>query len=130
MKILKSFLLSVCLGASMGSFSTAALAEADCEDGRTCFEPDVAIDNVVAKIMETRHAIDNGADKEGILKLIKESINLNKEINANDIVDRNRQKAAKYLKLARKEVRNAALQPADAHLLEAEKRFKALHGML
>jgi len=128
MKILKPFLLSVCLGASMGSFSTAALAE--CEDGRTCFEPDVAIDNVVAKIMETRHAIDNGADKEGILNLIKETIKLNKEINANDLVDRHRQKAAKYLKLARKEVRQSALQPADAHLLEAENRFKALHGML
>ncbi|MCK5355086.1 MAG: hypothetical protein KAJ63_08205 [Methyloprofundus sp.] len=128
MKILKPFLLSVCLGASMGSFSTAALAE--CEDGRTCFEPDVAIDNTVAKVMEARHAIDNGADTQGILNLIKEAIALNKEINANDIVDRNRQKAAKYLKLARKEVRNAALQPADSHLLEAETRFKALHGML
>ena len=128
MKILKPFLLSVCLGASMGSFSTAALAE--CEDGRTCFEPDVAIDNVVAKIMETRHAIDNGADSESIINLINETISLNKEINANDVVDRNRQKAAKYLKLARKEVRNSALQPADSHLLEAEKRFKALHGMI
>ena len=128
MKILKPFLLSVCLGASMGSFSTAALAE--CEDGRTCFEPEVAIDNTVAKVMEARHAIDNGADKEGILNLIKEAIALNKEINANDVVDRNRQKAAKYLKLARKEVRNAALQPADSHLLEAETRYKALHNDL
>jgi hypothetical protein len=128
MKILKPFLLSVCLGASMGAFSTAALAE--CEDGRTCFEPDVAIDNVVEKIMEARHAIDNGADSQGILNLIKEAINLNKEINANDIVDRNRQKAAKYLKLARKEIKKSALQPAESHLLEAEKRFKALHSML
>ncbi len=128
MKILKPFLLSVCLGASMGTFSTAALAE--CEDGRTCFEPDVAIDNVVEKIMEARHAIDNGADSQGILNLIKEAINLNKEINANDIVDRNRQKAAKYLKLARKEIKKSALQPAESHLLEAENRFKALHGML
>lgn len=128
MKILKPFLLSVCLGASMGSFSTAALAE--CEDGRTCFEPDVAIDNTVAKVMEARHAIDNGADTQGILNLIKEAISLNKEINANDVVDRHRQKAAKFLKLARKEVRNSALQPADSHLLEAETRFKALHGML
>jgi len=128
MKILKPFLLSVCLGASMGSFSTAALAE--CEDGRTCFEPGVAIDNVVAKIMETRHAIDNGADNDTILALIKQAINLNKEINANDVVDRNRQKAASYLKKARSEVRKSALQPADSHLLEAETRFKALHGML
>lgn len=128
MKFLKPFLLSICLGASMGTFSTAALAE--CEDGRTCFDPDVAIDNTVAKIMEARHAIDNGVDSDGILLLIKEAINLNKEINANDVVDRKRQKAAKYLKLARKEVRKSALQPADAHLLEAETRFKELHSFL
>jgi len=128
MKILKPFLLSVCLGASMGAFSTAALAE--CEDGRTCFEPDVAIDNVVNKIMEARHAIDNGADQQGIINLIKEAIKLNKEINANDVVDRNRQKAAKYLKLARTEVKNSALQPADEHLKEAQTRFQALHGLL
>ena len=128
MKILKPFLLSVCLGASMGSFSTAALAE--CEDGRTCFEPDIAIDNVVNKIMETRHAIDNGADSQGILNLIKEAIALNKEINANDVVDRKRQKAASYLKKARSEVKKSALQPADSHLLEAETRFKELHSFL
>ena len=128
MKILKPFLLSVCLGASIGSFSTAALAE--CEDGRTCFEPDVAIDNVISKIMEARHAIDNGADSQGIINLIKEAKRLNKEINAYDVVDRQRQKAAKYLNLAIKEIKQSAFQPADAHLLEAENRYKALHGML
>ena len=128
MKILKPFLLSVCLGASMGAFSTAAIAE--CEDGRTCFDPDIAIDNVVNKIMEARHAIDNGADSQGILNLIKEAISLNKEINANDVVDRKRQKAASYLKKARSEVKKSALQPADSHLLEAETRFKELHSFL
>lgn len=128
MKILKPILLSICLGASLGSFSTAALAE--CEDGRTCFEPNIAIDNVVNKIMEARHAIDNGADDQGILNLIKESINLNKEINANDIIDRKRQKAAKFLKLARTEVRKGALQPADEHLKNAQEAFKALHNFL
>jgi len=128
MKILKPLLLSAFLGASMGAFSTAALAE--CEDGRTCFEPDVAIDNTVNKIMEARHAIDNGADSDQILALIKQAISLNKEINANDIVDRKRQKANSYLKKARSEVRKSALQPADSHLLEAENRFKALHSFL
>lgn len=128
MKILKPLLLSAFLGASMGAFSTAALAE--CEDGRTCFEPDVAIDNTVAKIMEARHAIDNGADNDQVLGLIKNAISLNKEINANDVVDRHRQKAASYLKKARSEVKKSALQPADAHLLEAETRFKKLHSLL
>ncbi|MDF1582668.1 MAG: hypothetical protein RQ733_03245 [Methyloprofundus sp.] len=128
MKLLKPLLLSAFLGASMGAFSTAALAE--CEDGRTCYEPAEAIDITVEKIMEARHAIDNGADTSVILELINEAKNLNKEINANDIVDRNRQRANSYLNKARSEVKKSALQPADAHLLEAETRFKALHSML
>lgn len=128
MKLLKPLLLSAFLGASMGAFSTAALAE--CEDGRTCFEPDEAINMTVEKIMEARHAIDNGAYNATILGLIRDAKNLNKEINANDLVDRKRQKAASYLNKARGEVRKAALQPADSHLLEAEKRFKDLHNFL
>jgi hypothetical protein len=80
--------------------------------------------------MEARHAIDNGADNATILGLIRDAKNLNKEINANDLVDRKRQKAASYLNKARGEVRKAALQPADSHLLEAEKRFKDLHNFL
>jgi enoyl-CoA hydratase/carnithine racemase len=128
MKLLKPLLLSAFLGASMGVFSTAALAE--CEDGRTCFEPEQAIDMTVAKIMEARHAIDNGADNKDVLALIREAKNLNKEINANDIVDRKRQKAASFLKKAKKEMKKSQNQVAEEHLKEAEKLFKGLHGYL
>ncbi len=130
MKLLKPLLLSAFLGASMGAISMPASAAEGCEDGRTCFSPEAAIDMTVAKIAEARHAIDNGVDTGDILVLIRESINANKEINANDIVDRNRQRAAKFLKKARKEVKKAELQVAEEHLKEAETRFKALHGML
>jgi len=130
MKILKPLLLSAFLGASLGAFSMSASAAEGCEDGRTCFSPDVAIDMTVAKISEARHAIDGGVDEGDILVLIREAINANKEINANDVVDRNRQRAAKFLKKARKEIKKAQFQVAEEHLKEAEARFSALHGML
>ncbi len=130
MKILKPLLLSAFLGASLGAFSMSASAAEGCEDGRTCFTPEAAISMTVAKIAETRHAIDNGVDEGDILILIREAINANKEINANDVVDRNRQRAAKFLKKARKEVKKAEFQVAEEHLKEAEARFKALHGMI
>jgi len=130
MKILKPLLLSAFLGASLGAVSMSASAAEGCEDGRTCFSPDVAINMTVAKISEARHAIDGGVDEGDILILIRAAINANKEINANDVVDRNRQRAAKYLKKARSEIKKSEFQVAEEHLKEAEARFSALHGML
>lgn len=127
MKILKSAAVAITLAVSMGTFSTSALAE--CEDGRTCFEPAQAVDMTVAEIMKARHAIDNGNTDEA-LAFIKAAINANKEINANDVVDRNRQKAAKFLKKARAEIRKAQFQVAEEHLKTSESRFKALKGMI
>ncbi len=128
MKFIKTLLLTACLTASLGSYSTAALAR--CEDGSTCIEADAAINHVVNKILEARHAIDNGADSQGILNLIQEAINLSLDINANDTVNKQTQKAAKYLKLARKDLKQSALQKTEAHLVMAEKSFNQLYKLL
>ena len=131
MKILKPFLLSAFLGASMGMMSTAAISGECAEDkGRICYEPDEAIDATVNSIMAVRHAIDNGADTKELLALLRTAKNLNKEINANDLVDRKRQKAASFLKKAKKEIKNAQLQVAGEHLNKAEALFKGLHNFL
>ncbi len=123
MKILKPLLLSAFLGASMGAFSTAVLAE---DEGRVTYTPEVAIANTVAKIMETRHAIDNGADSDEAVELIIEATDLNKEINANDAVDARRQRAAYHLKKAKFAARKSELQVAEEHLKIAEEKFKEL----
>jgi len=131
MKILKPLLLSAMLGASMGVFSTAAVSGECAEDkGRTCYEPQEAIDLTVELIMEARHAIDNGNDQAGILNLIKSAKNMGKEINANDTVDRNRAKAAGYLKKAKKAMKASDNQGAHAALLEAEAKYKALTDLI
>ncbi|MBE0469718.1 MAG: hypothetical protein IBX55_09465 [Methyloprofundus sp.] len=128
MKLLKPLLLSAFLGASMGAFSTAALAETD--EGRITFTPQVAIANTVAKIMEARHAIDNGADSDAAVALITEAIDLNKEINANDIVDSKRQRAATHLKKAKSAAKKSELQVAEEQLKEAEQKFKELPSFI
>ncbi len=131
MKILKPFLLSAFLGASMGMMSTAAISGECAEDkGRICYEPDEAIDVTVNAIMAVRHGIDNGADTKELLALLRTAKNLNKEINANDLVDRKRQKAASFLKKAKKEIKNSQLQVAGEHLNKAEALFKDLHNFL
>jgi len=131
MKLLKPLLLSAMLGASMGVFSTAAIS-GECPDdpGRTCYEPVEAIDLTVELIRESRHAIDNGNDTAGIINLIRSATRMGKEINANDTVDRQRAKSAAFLKQARKAMKVGDNQGAHTLLLEAEKRYEALKGLI
>jgi len=131
MKILKPILLSAFLAASMGAISTAAVAGECAEDkGRTCYEPVEAIDLTIELIREARHAIDNGNDSTGIINLIRSATRMGKEINANDTVDRQRAKSAGFLKKARKAIKASDNQGAHTHLLEAEKRYSALKGLI
>jgi ribosomal protein S20 len=65
-----------------------------------------------------------------IINNIKEALKLSKEINANDKLDRNRNRANDYLKKARKAVKDGDLAKATEDLNEAEKRFSELKGML
>jgi hypothetical protein len=131
MKILKPLLLSAILGSSMGVFSTAAISGECAEDkGRICYEPVEAINLTIELIREARHAIDNGNDTTGILNLIKSAKNMGKEINANDTVDRQRAKAAKYLKKAKKAIKMSDNQGAHTLLLEAEKKYLALKSLI
>lgn len=131
MKLLKPLLLSAMLGASMGVFSTAAVS-GECPDdpGRTCYEPIEAIDLTVELIREARHAIDNGNDTTGIINLIRSATRMGKEINANDTVDRQRAKAAGFLKKARKAMKVGDNQGAHTILLEAEKRYNGLKSLI
>jgi len=127
MKILKSAIVAFSLALSLGSFSTSAVA---CEDGRTCYTPEQAIDMVLQNIKSAMDAIDSGSEGEVVAALIKSASDASKEINANDVVDRNRQRANGILKKARKEAKKEQLQVAEEHLKQAKKKFEALKGML
>ncbi len=127
MKILKSAVVALTLALSLGTFSTTAVA---CEDGRTCFGPEQAIDLVLGRIAEAMKAANDGADPEVILKLIKKAKDGKKEINASDIVSRFASKAAGHLKKAKKAVKNGDLVKASEHLSDAEDGFEGLKSRL
>lgn len=127
MKLLKSAIVAISLALTLGSFSTTAVA---CEDGRTCVGPKEGINMVLGHIAEAMVAIEAKEDKKVILDHIRQAKNASKEINANDVVDRNRMKANGFLKKARKAVKGDAMQMGEDLLGEAEKRFSALKGML
>ncbi len=127
MKLLKSAVVAFTLVLSLGTFSTSAVA---CEDGRTCFGPEQAIDLVLGRIAEAMKAINDGADPEVIQKLIKKAKDGKKEINASDIVSRFASKAAGHLKKAKKAVKAGNMVEASEHLEEAEKGFEGLKPRL
>lgn len=133
MKLLKKITLGLLVAvSSMGitSVANAAAGVVD-EDGRVVFTPAGAIDNVSAKIAEAVQAIQEGSHMSSeIADIIRDASRLNKEINANDLVDRHRQKANGHLKKARKAAKKGNLAEAKKHLDIAAPAFVALKGYL
>ena len=127
MKLLKSAVIAASLALSLGSFSTAAVA---CEDGRTCFGPEQAIDISVGHIAEAIKVADKKSGKQEVLMLIKKAKDSSKEINANDVVDRKRQRAVGHLKKAKSALKKDDFQGAEDHLGAAEKGFTELKSFL
>ncbi len=140
MKLLKSAVVATTLALSLGSFSTSA---AVCL-GMACMynrmTPIEGIDATLGQVTEALNAIQlrnsggaAGTDKDSddvIISNIKEALKLSKEINANDKLDRNRNRANDYLKKARVAVQAGDLTKATEDLKEAEKRFSDLKGMI
>ena len=130
MNLLKSAVVATALALSLGSFS----ATADICLGMACMynkmTPIEGIDATVGQVNEALKAINDKAGEEVIIGNIKEALAVSKEINANDKVDRNRNRANDYLKKARTAVKGGDLITATEHLKEAEKRFLELKGMI
>ncbi|MDD5580488.1 MAG: hypothetical protein PHY16_14570 [Methylobacter sp.] len=140
MKLLKSAAVATALALSLGSFST----KADICLGMACMynrmTPVEEIDATLGQVTEALRSIqvrnsvgaaDSGkAGDDLIISNIKEALKLSKEINANDKLDRNRNRANDYLKKARVAVQASDLIKATELLKEAEKRFSELKGMI
>lgn len=131
MKLLKSTVIATSLVLSLGAFPTTASAVCL---GMACMynkmTPLEGIEATIGQVNKTLKAIDNKAGEDAIIKDIKDALTISKEINANDKVDRNRNRANDYLKKARKSVKDGDLVKATEDLKEAEKRFAELKGML
>jgi hypothetical protein len=130
MKLLKSAVVATTLALSLGSFSTTAevcLGMACMYNKMTAAE---GIDATLGQVNEALKAITDKAGDDVIITNIKEALAVSKEINANDKVDRNRNRANDSLKKARAAVKGGDLAKATENLKEAEKRFSDLKGMI
>lgn len=126
MKILKSAVIAFSLAAAMGSFSTAAVAEA----GRTSYKPIDAINGVLERITAAEAAINNGAEDAEVAALIKKAADFSEEINANDKVARENSKVRSHLKAAITAAKAANLQESKEHLAKAKAGIDGLKKLL
>ena len=130
MKLLKSAVVATSLALSLASFSTTAevcLGMACMYNRMTPLE---GIEATIGQITKALKAISDKAGDDVVITDIKDALATSKEINANDKLDRNRNRANEYLKKARKSVQDGDLIEATEHLKEAEKRFSDLKGMI
>jgi ribosomal protein S20 len=142
MKLIKNVAVAATLVLSLGSFSTTATA--DICLGMACMYNRMTaaegIDATLGKINDALEAIkvknsgsaadDGKAGDEVIIGHIKEALKLTKEINANDKLDRNRNRANGYLKKAREAIQAGDMEKATEDLKEADRRFAELKGMI
>ena len=130
MKLLKSAVVATTLALSLGSFS----ATAEVCLGMACMynrmTPLEGIEATVGQVTKALIAIKDNAGDDVVINDIKEALKLSKEINANDKLDRNRNRANDYLKKARVAVQEGDLSKATELLKEAENRFSDLKGMI
>lgn len=128
MKTLKKIVLAFLVAASMGAVSTSAMAETD--PGRISYKPVEAIDILLKRILVAQNAIESGEDPDKVGTLIKEAMDMSKEINANDKVDIARGRANTTLKNARNHAKAGSFQEADAELRKAAQEFADLKKLL
>lgn len=130
MKLLRSTVVASAFALSMGSLPV----NAEICLGMACMynhmTPMQAIDATLVQVNEASKSLENHASEEEIIKNIKEALAASKEINANDKLDRNRNRANDYLKKARSAIKDGDLNKARDELKESEKRFAELKGML
>lgn len=130
MKLLKSAVVATTLALSLGSFS----ATADICMGMACMynrmTPAEGIDATVGQVTKALIALNDNAGSDVVINEIKEALKLSKEINANDKLDRNRNRANDYLKKARAAIQDGDSVKATELLKEAEQRFSDLKGMI
>lgn len=126
MKILKSAVVAFALTVAMGSFSTAAVAEA----GRTTYKPIDAINGSIERLVAAETAINNGSEDAEVAALIKKAADFSEEINANDKVARENSKVRGHLKAAISSAKSANLQESKEHLAKAKAGLEGLKKLL
>jgi hypothetical protein len=115
-KILASFVIAAL------SSSAFAVANPSYEDVKA------AIDNTLAKVEETKTALDNGADSEKLIDMVTDARQLQKDI-ANNVLDVKRNQASNVLKKVRTAIQNNELQVAKESLTDAANRYREIQQL-
>ncbi|CAG7857350.1 hypothetical protein MCAMS1_02139 [biofilm metagenome] len=128
MKILKTIVLSSLVALSMGAFSSVAMAEAS--EGRVSYAPADAIDLMIGELKKAKLAAAEGKPSEEVYKLCKQAMDYGKDVNANDVVDRERSRANEHIKKARGMAKNNSMAGIEEHLDAAIKKLEEMKGLI
>jgi hypothetical protein len=128
MKTFKTIVLSSLIALAMGSFSSVAMAEAD--DGRISYAPADAIDLMIGELKKAKLAVAEGKSGEEVYQLCKQAMDYGKDVNANDVVDRERSRANKHIKDARNMAKKGELKGIEEHLDAAIAKLVEMKGLI
>lgn len=128
MKTLKTIALSSLIALATGAFSTAALAEAS--EGRISYSPGDAIDLMIGELKKAKLAAAEGKSGDEVYKLIKQAMDYGKDVNANDVVDRERSRTNETIKKARTMAKKNEMKGIDEHLDKAIKELGDIKGLI
>lgn len=117
MKALQKILVSVVFAA----MSSSAFAVAN----PTYEEVQMAIDNTLNKVQESKTALDNGADTDTVVAMVTDARQLQKDIS-NNVLDLKRNQASNVLKQARAALLKNEIAEAKNLLAEALGKYKEI----
>jgi hypothetical protein len=128
MKTLKTIVLSSLIALAMGAFSSVAMAEAG--EGRVSYSPADAIDLMIGELKKAKVAAAEGKSGDEVYKFIKQSMDYGKDVNANDVVDRERSRTNEVIKKARTMAKKNEMKGIDEHLDRAIKELGDIKGLI
>ena len=113
----------------LASFVFAALSSTAFAVANPSYEDvKAAIDNTLAKVEETKAALENGADSQKLIDMVTDARQLQKDI-ANNVLDVKRNQASNVLKQARMAIQKSDLQAAQESLTDAANRYKEIQQL-
>ncbi|MEI7840905.1 MAG: hypothetical protein WCJ11_10425 [Methylococcaceae bacterium] len=117
MNTFKKILASVAFAA----ISSSAFAVAN----PTYEEVQMAIDNTLNKVQESKVALDGGTDTEAVIAMVTDARQLQKDIS-NNVLDLKRNQASNVLKQARAALLKNEIAEAKESLSDALNRYKEI----
>jgi hypothetical protein len=128
MKNFKIIVLSSLIALAMGAFSSVAMAEAS--EGRISYAPADAIDMMIGELKKAKLAAAEGKSGEEVYKFIKQSMDYGKDVNASDVVDRERSRANETIKKARTMAKKNEMTGIDEHLDKAIQQLEYMKSLI